>query len=154
MFLFAFFYLAGCSEKEELSENAKIAKNFLTNRGYEVIEHEKDGSHNFSKSDMKSIFVRQVWAVQDKGPDEYGNQRIDTVSFFIKNHPLDNEYDMGRTYATVWLIDGKVFGGWSYPISKNNDISGAPYSLNGKTADEIKTDYQKWVEDWQDKYGR
>ncbi|WP_052342681.1 hypothetical protein, partial [Bacillus sp. EB01] len=155
MFLFTLSFLAGCTEKEELSENAKIAKNYLTDSGYEVIEHDKDGEHTFSTSDMKSIFVQQVWAVQDKDPDDYINKRIDTVSFFIKNHHLDNEYDMGKTYATVWLRDGNVIGGWSFPTSKTNDLNGAPYTLNGKTAEEIRPgNHLKWVEDWHKKYGR
>jgi hypothetical protein len=57
------------------------------------------------------------------------------------------------THVTVWLIESEVIGGWSYPISKHNDVDGAPFSLDGKTAEEIKGDYPNWLEEWTNKYG-
>ena len=153
VFLFVIIFLVGCNENEELSENATIAKNYLISEGYEVISHERDGWQEFSKSDLLDLPNKQVWAVQYKEPDEYLNKRIDTVTFTIKNHSLDEQFNMGKTTVTVWLFDGEVIGGWSYPISKDNDVVGAPSSLDGKTAEEIQGDYPKWLEEWQDKYG-
>jgi hypothetical protein len=153
LFTFTFIFLVGCKEKEELSENATIAKNYLISEGYEVISHQGDGWQEFSKSDLHDLPNQQVWAVQYNEPDEYLNKRIDTVTFTIKNHPLDELFNMGKTTLTVWLYDSEVIGGWSYPISKDNDVVGGPSSLDGKAAEEIQGDYQKWLEEWQDKYG-
>jgi hypothetical protein len=54
------------------------------------------------------------------------NQRIETVNFTIKNHPLDELFNMGKTSVTVWLFENEVIGGWSYPISENDDV-GCPF---------------------------
>ncbi|WP_216827339.1 hypothetical protein [Alkalihalobacterium elongatum] len=107
---------------------------------------------SFSKFDLLKFFNEQVWAVQYNEPDEYFNKRIDTVTFIIKNQPLDEQFDIGKTIVTVWLFEGEVIGGSSYPISKDNDVGGAPPSLDGKTPEEIQGDYQKWLEGWQEKY--
>jgi hypothetical protein len=156
----------GCSEKEielgdyakvakeiKLSEDAKIAKNHLKEKGYEVISYEGNGKQEFSKADLLTFPVQQLWSVQYIEPDEYLNQEIETAKFTIKNHSLDELFKMGKTHVTVWLIESEVIGGWSYPISKDNDVMGPPFSLDGKTAEEIKGDYQNWLEEWTNKYG-
>ena len=86
-------------------------------------------------------------------PDEYLDKRIDTIRFTIKNHPFDDEFNMGKTTVSVWLFDGEVIGGISAPVSKENDVVGAPASLNGKNTEEIKGDYETWLEEWTNKYG-
>ena len=78
LFLFVLFFLAGCSEAEKLSENATIAKNYLSNEGFKVISHESDGWQAFSESDLLKLPNEQVWAVQYIEPDKYLNKRIDT----------------------------------------------------------------------------
>ncbi|TFB13595.1 hypothetical protein E3U55_15865 [Filobacillus milosensis] len=60
---------------------------------------------------------------------------------------------MGKTSVTAWVIEKEVIGGWSYPISKNDDVVGAPYSLDGKTAEEVKGNYSTWLEEWKNRYG-
>jgi hypothetical protein len=170
-YLFLIFTLSliftGCSEKEielsenaivakdiELSDDAIIAKNHLEQqKGYEVISYEGDSKQEFTRTDLRTMPDRQLWSVQNIEPDEYLDKRIDTVKFTIKNHPLDELFNMGKTHVTVWLIDSEVIGGWSYPISKHNDVIGAPFSLDGKTAEEIKGDYSIWLEEWTNKYG-
>lgn len=97
----------------ELSENGEIAKMYLEGSGYEVVSYKKDSWQEFSKSDLLSLPNQQIWSVQHIEPDEYLNKRIDSVTFTVKNHPLDNIFDMGNTSVTVFLFDGKVIGGFS-----------------------------------------
>ncbi|MDE5416170.1 hypothetical protein [Alkalihalobacterium chitinilyticum] len=152
LFLVILFVMVGCNEQR--SENATIAKYYLIDHGYEVITHKGDSWQEFSRSDLLTLPNEQVWAVQDIEPNEFLNNRIDTVSFTIKNHPLDQQFNQGKTTVTVWLVNGEVIGGWSFPISKKNDVVGAPYSLDGRTAEEIHGDYEMWLVDWQERYGK
>lgn len=76
--------------------------------------------------------------------DKYIDKTIDEVSFLVQNHPLDQYFKTqssftGRTHVTVYLLDGTVFGGFSFPESIEA-LYGAPYSLDGKSAEEIKAE--------------
>ena len=146
--------VTSCSEKEiQLSENAKIAKNYLEHSNYEVISYQGDSSLEFSRADLRIIHNQEIWSIQHIEPDEYLNKRIDTIKFTIKNHPLDDDFNAGETTVSIWLLDRKVIGGWSYPISKNDDIVGSLYSLSGETSEEIRGDDVTWLEEWTNKYG-
>ena len=129
---------AGCMEKgESLSDNAKIAKHYLEDAGYDVVRLEQESEIQFSSYDVKSLHGEQIWAVQTVDPEPYLQQKIDTVKFSIQNHPLDNVFNMGKTEATIFIINGEVIGGYSYPIAEMG-VDGAPYSLDGKTAEEME----------------
>ncbi len=146
--------VTGCRETEiQLSENAKIAKDYLEQNEYEVISYQGESNLEITKTELRTMPIQQLWSVQRIEPDEYLNKKIDAILFTIKNHPLDDVFNRGETSVTVWLLDGEVIGGLSSPISKSNDIVGAPYSLNGKTSEEIKGDYSTWLKEWTDKYG-
>ncbi|MFP3918200.1 hypothetical protein U5N28_10350 [Lysinibacillus telephonicus] len=158
--LFLVFIIAGCnnqlndnkqqSEMEE-DKNIDIAKNYLEELGYDVISYETKGSLLFTKSDLLDLPGEQIWGVQYTEPDNFLNKEINTVSFMVKNHPLDNLFNMGKTNATVLIFNEEVIGGWSFPHSKE-PLIGAFYSIDGKTMEEIHGDLQKWRDEWENKY--
>lgn len=152
--LFTILFLAACNENESLSENATIAQNYLLSEGFEVVSHDGDDWQEFSEAELLEPPNEQLWAVQAIKPDDYVNKRIDTVSFTVKNHPLDEQFNMGKTSVTVWLLNGEVIGGWSFPVSNTNDLIGAPSSLDGKTAEEVQGDYPNWQAQWREKYSK
>ncbi|MCM3713968.1 hypothetical protein M3202_07705 [Alkalihalobacillus oceani] len=151
--VFIMLVFVGCTGDESISNHVVMAQDFLRHEGYEVVSYEGEGRRTFAKSDLLELSNEQVWAVQYTEPDEYLNKQIETVSFTVKNHPLDEQFNMGKTSVTVWLQNGEVIGGWSFPVSKKNDVAGAPSSLDGKTAEEVQGDYSKWQEQWREKYG-
>jgi hypothetical protein len=143
------FIITGCNNQS--SETEEIAKIYLEKKGYEVISYEGESSIVFSKSQLLELPGEQIWGVQYVEPDNYLNKEIETASFMVKNHPLDNMYDMGKTNLTVYIFNQEVIGGWSLPHSKERLVGGF-YSLDGKTIEEIHGDWQKWRENWEDKY--
>lgn len=149
LFLGLTFIITGCST--QLSENGEIAKTYLKELGYQVVSYEDENSIVFTKPQLLELPGEQIWGVQYTEPDEYLNKEIDTVSFMVKNHPLDDMYDMGKTNVTVYLFNQEVIGGWSFPHSKEGLVGGV-YSVDGKTLEEIHGDWQKWREEWEIKY--
>ena len=65
LFLTLILIVTGCREKEiPLSENAKIAKEYLEQNGYEVISYQGDNSLEFTKTDLRTYDDQQLWSVQ------------------------------------------------------------------------------------------
>jgi hypothetical protein len=145
--------LLGCMRDEPLSETAQIAQDYLEKKGYEVVSFENESWHQFSRSDLLVMPTQQIWAVQAVEPDPFLDKKIDTVEFLVKNHPFDDDYGEGKTNMTVYVFQGEVIGGWSFPYTESNDLGGAPFSIEGETAEEVHPDYYEWRQKWQDKYG-
>lgn len=75
---------------------------------------------------------------------------ISVYSFTVTNHPLGT-FDDSKSKVSILLCEGKVIGGTSFP---NTAMDGAPYSLDGKTLEEVTgKSFQKWSEEWEKKYG-
>ncbi|NRD80979.1 hypothetical protein HPT25_27020 [Bacillus sp. BRMEA1] len=152
--------LTGCNDNtnSKLSTNGKIAKVYLENKGYEIVTYRKRSSITFTKDKLQSKPYRDMWAVQSITPDKYIDKQIDAETFNVKKHPLNkvfkNEGDFsGDILVNVWVLNGKVIGGTSYPVYKSNSGVGLGYSLEGKTAEEVKRDYQNWLKNFEDIYG-
>ncbi|MRX72127.1 hypothetical protein GJU40_08125 [Bacillus lacus] len=145
------FILTGCSNQPTLTENGEIADSYLQKLGYEVVSYEGESMIIFTKPRLTDMPDEQIWGVQYTEPDEYLDKEILLEKFLIKNHPLDDQFDMGKTNATVMTLNGEVIGGWSFPHSKE-PLVGAPYSIDGKTIEEIHGDWQKWNNEWKSKY--
>jgi hypothetical protein len=131
------FFLLGCNHV--LSEEGEIAKKHLESLGYEIISFESESSIVITEVDLQNEFNKQIWAVQDTEGEDYLHQEMKTVEFKIKNHPLDNMFDRGKTNATVYILDNEVIGGWTFPDSEEPLIGGI-YSLDGKTVEERKSE--------------
>ncbi|RNA67122.1 hypothetical protein [Alteribacter keqinensis] len=128
--------VSGCSSQALLSDNALIAQTHLEGMGFKVLSMDREGTYTFTDEDLVSKQRAQpheeIWAVQEHIAESFSGQMIITITFTVQEHPLDNAFGMGKTKATVMIIEGEVIGGWAYPVSKDNDVSGAPYSLDGK----------------------
>ncbi|EPE61143.1 hypothetical protein L479_02467 [Exiguobacterium sp. S17] len=85
-------------------------------------------------------------------PDAYIGRDIKREHFIVRNHPLDDFEELGQTNVLVLIDDRDIIGGTSFPDSKE-PLMGAPYSLDGKTAEELHPDdYWAWREDWEKRY--
>lgn len=141
--LFLVLLLLSCSKQKSVEVmNAEV---YLESLGYEVVSFENESTIILKQSHLLSLPDKNIWAVQTVDPNAYLNKEIQTVSFFIKNHPLDHMFEMGKTYVTVFLFNGNVIGGWSAPHSKE-PITGGYYSIDGKTIEDLHEDLQKWEE--------
>jgi len=92
-------------------------------------------------------------------PDRYTGKKINIEIFQVKNHPLNKVYKqdsdfLGKIKVKAWIIKGMVIGGTSFPVFKKDaGMSGGPYSLEGKTPEEVKGDINKWTKKFEKKYG-
>lgn len=113
--------------------------------------YEGNGTSSFEKADLLELPTRSRWEVQTTPPDKYIGRDIRQEGFIVRNHPLDEVADLGQTNVTVMMVDGKVIGGTSFPDSAE-PLTGAAYSLDGKTAEELHPDYMEWRNEWEAKY--
>ena len=153
--LFVVLFLSACGPR--LDEDAQLAKEYLKEQGYSVKSYEGRFSHIIEREQLihkPDIFV---WAVQTVEPDAYIGKEITQERFIVKNHPLSKIYGPQKSFSykvsvSVFLFKGEIIGGISFPVG--NGIAGSPYSLDGKTAEEvIEMDYAEWNKQWNEKYG-
>ncbi|UTT42247.1 hypothetical protein [Exiguobacterium aurantiacum] len=148
--ILAVFLLAACSNESEqptptLGADAKVAKAYLEEQGYEIVTYEGNRTSGFEKADLLELPTRSTWEVQAKPPDAYIGHDIRQERFIVRNHPL------GQANVIVMMVDGEIIGGTSYPDSAE-PLTGASYSLDGKTAEELHPDYMEWRNEWEAKY--
>lgn len=142
LYYLIFLLLCGCAQSDEqrpLTENARICKGFLEDKGYDVLSYEGERTRTYTISDLTKLPAKEDWAVQSIEPEPYLNKEIHLVRFFVKGHPLDNEFQEGKTSVTVMMWNREVIGGTSFPYSKHNDLLGGSYSLYGKTSEEMQS---------------
>jgi hypothetical protein len=156
--------IAGCSESHtvvKLTNEGKLAKSYLEEKGYKVLSYQGNQTYKFSKSNLAtSPYNEQLWSVQKNiYPDDFLDKKIDIETFYVHNHPLDKMYKsakdyLGKTSVNVWIFKEKIIGGTSFPVfNKNAGIVGAPYSLEGKSGEEVQSDLNEWLKRWKEKYG-
>lgn len=146
----------GCS-KEVISDE-KTAEQYVEQHGYkvtsqngEVQKYVLDKSKLFGSAE--STQYQQIWGVQKEEPDKYFGKEITVYGFIVKQHPLEKIYNT-ETNVSVIVCEGKVIGGTSFPVQGEEVLYGAPYSLEGKTMEEVTgSSYQEWSETWEKKYG-
>lgn len=132
--------LVGCQEKE-LSETDKVAKEYLEQQGYNVLSYEKHlESYKITKSKVESNPYQFFWGVPGNNPVPYYNKTVDVEKFIVKNHPLDNweccdgVKSKGKAFTYVYVVEGKVVGGTSYPYGVDDaGLGGGYWSLDGRT---------------------
>jgi hypothetical protein len=153
--LFVVLMLTACGPK--LDENAQLAKEYLKDQGYSIKSYEGKYSYIVERKQLIEKPHNSIWAVQTVEPDAYIGKEITQEIFIVKNHPLSKIYGPQKSFsykveARVFLFNGEIIGGTSFPIG--NGIAGSPYSLDGKTAEEIiEVDYAEWNKQWDEKYG-
>lgn len=142
LYILIYLLLSGCAQSDEqlpLTDNARICKGFIEDKGYVVLSYEGEETKKYTTSDLTKLPTKQVWAVQTIEPEPYMNKEIHLIRFFVKGHPLDNEFQERKTIVTVMLWNREVIGGTSLPYSKHKDLLGGSYSLDGKTSEEIQS---------------
>lgn len=154
--ILAVFLLAACSNESDqpaptLGADAKVAQAYLEEQGYEIVTYEGNGTSSFEKADLLELPTRSTWEVQTTPPDDYIGRDIRKERFIVRDHPLDEVAELGQTNVSVMMVDGEIIGGTSYPDSAES-LTGASYSLDGKTAEELHPDYMEWRSEWEAKY--
>lgn len=159
-----FFIIAGCNNEvtmlgtDELTitGDQKTATEYVEAKGYKISSYEGQvQKYTLNKDKLlygitETIPYRQTWGVQKVEPEQYFGMEISVYSFTVTNHPLGTFND-SKSKVSILLCEGKVIGGTSFP---NAAMDGAPYSLDGKTLEEVKgKSFQKWSEEWEKKYG-
>ncbi|MBT2640481.1 hypothetical protein [Bacillus sp. ISL-39] len=147
--------LAACGPR--LDENAQLAKDYLKEQGYSIRSYEGRYSYIIEREQLIHKPDSSFWAVQTVEPDAYIGKEITQERFIVKNHPLSKIYGPQKSFSykvsvSVFMYNGEIIGGISSPVG--NGVGGSPYSLDGKTAEEvIKGDYAEWIKQWNEKYG-
>ncbi|WP_336785342.1 hypothetical protein [Paenibacillus sp. MMO-177] len=150
--------LAGCSK--EISGDEKKAEQYVKQQGYKVTSRKGEvqryvlDKSKLAGGSAESTHNQQIWGVQKEEPDQYFGKAITEYGFIVKNHPLEKEYNT-ETNVSVMICDGKVIGGTSFPVQGKVLLMGAPYSLDGKTLEEMTGQtFKEWSDNWENKYGR
>lgn len=153
-----FLMLTGCGN--EVKGDEKIAEEYLEQQGYQVTS-QKGEVHTYilDKSKLnggtETLPYKQSWGVQSVEPDIYFGKEIKVYRFTVKNHPLEKQYKI-ETNVGIMICEGQVIGGTSFPVQGKDEelIMGAPYSLDGKTLEEVtQMSFKEWSENWRVKYG-
>lgn len=144
-------------ETIQLSENGKIAKRFLEEKGYDVVSYEApNDAYTLTQEKLVEIPYMQQWWVQPVEPDEFIGETIETENFIVQNHPLDELEGfetLGKTRVIVFLVNGNAIGGVSMPLTEK--LYSFLFSLEGQSLEELYgSDYSTWQEAWIKKYLR
>ena len=154
--------LAGCNNNRNVSgeqSDEQAAANYIETLGYTIVASEGETARYTLEPDrLKSLDDMQLWAVQEQEASTYFGKEITTYQFIVKHHPLEQQYpaDEYKISANVMLVDHKVIGGSSAPLSttENLVVAGGEYSIEGKTLEEIKgMEYSEWLKHWKERYG-
>ncbi len=129
----------------------------MKDQGYSIKSYEGKYSYSFERQQLVEMPHSSIWAVQSVEPDAYIGKEITQERFIVKHHPLSKIYGPQKSFSynvsvSVFMFNGEIIGGISFPVG--NGIAGSPYSLDGKTAEEvINGDYAEWNKQWYEKYG-
>ncbi|WP_207671380.1 DUF4830 domain-containing protein [Paenibacillus cymbidii] len=151
-----FLILAGCGK--EVTGDEKTAEQYIEQQGYKITSRKGEvQQYVLDKSKLygstETIPYQQSWGVQTEEPDTYFGKVITVYRFTVKNHPLEKKYNID-TNVSILLCEGKVIGGTSFPVQGKMLLMGAPYSIDGKTLEEVTgLTYIEWLENWRKKYG-
>lgn len=147
--------LTGCGK--EVIGDEKTTEQYIEQQGYivtsrngEIQKYVLEKSKLFGSAE--STRYQQIWGVQKEEPDKFFGKEITVYSFTVKKHPLEKIYNT-ETNLSVMVCEGKVVGGTSFPVQGEEILYGAPYSLDGKTLEEVTgLSFQAWSESWERKY--
>lgn len=149
--VFMLTFLVACNNETDdiitLSEAAEQARAFVESFGYEVTSFEYEETIIHTKDDLATLPYKQFWSVQTTEPIKYLNKELVQVNFLVQNHPLANMYASDKARVSVLLCSDEVIAGTSFPYSKE-PLLGSMYSIDGKTAEQVKANYLQWSQEW------
>ncbi len=139
-FIVISYTLMGC-QQEELSKTAMVAKEYLEEQGYNVLSYEHHQErYKITKSKLEILPYSFYWAVPGNNAEPFMGMVVDVEKFLVNHHPLDDweccdgVKSNGKVYTYVYVIEGKVVGGTSFPsLPKDNEVIGGYWSLDGRT---------------------
>ncbi|MDN5709872.1 MAG: hypothetical protein L0G95_10565 [Planococcus sp. (in: firmicutes)] len=135
---FAVFSLASCREEPQKSTAVLEAEAYVERQGYTLISVEEEQSLLLAKQDLTDPAYTSILQVQPLESAQYIDKELTSVELIVQNHPLERLYDSKNTRTIVYFHQNKVVGGWSFPVSSSEALVGNVYSLDGKTAEEVK----------------
>ncbi|ADU32336.1 hypothetical protein [Evansella cellulosilytica] len=152
-------FITGCSQGSAESQRVDIAKQYLEEKGYTMIEHIMTVEpFILTESDLLETYHIQIWQLQMLDVEQYIGKMINGEVFLINNHPLDHYENgtikgLGYTHVHLLIVDDVVIGGTASPVTEET-IFGAPYSLEGKTFEDLypNENWREWTDKWIEKY--
>ncbi|WP_312112929.1 hypothetical protein [Brevibacillus reuszeri] len=143
-------FLMGCTDSSDIPKEQSALKDFLENRGYQVISYEGLAeTYELTKEKITELPYIMYWGLQSVEPALYFSKTINVEKFLVKNHPLSK----GEVDVYVYEVDGQPIGGTSFPHGEK--LAGGFWSLDGKTLEELQTkSFQDWRTDWINKYSK
>lgn len=151
VFLCLFLVACGNEEEPEIGKYGRAAEKYLEKKDYQVVSYNGEYANKLEKKNLLEDHEQSLWALQFVSPDAYIGKTLYYEHFIVKNHPIDALSDFGLTAVTVIVVDGKVIGGTSMPLS-DGSLMGTGYSLNGESVEDIYPNLQEWREAWEEKY--
>lgn len=136
--LFAVVLLAACNVNQQKSTAVLEAEAYLESLGYTSISVVEEESLILTKQDLTDPAYAPIWQVQPLDSAQYINKELTSVELNVQNHPLERLYNNKKTTTIVYLHQNKVIGGWSFPVTSSKALVGNVYSLEGRTAEEVK----------------
>lgn len=126
-----FLLVSGCSSEaeSELQGDERIAAAALEAKGYKIVTAlgESD-AYVLHEEKLTEHLYMNIWSVQEVEPEQYIGKLVTNYGFIVSGHPLEHTYasaDQSSAYeyhTKVMLSEGKVFGGYSYPVRKDGDF--------------------------------
>ncbi len=148
-------FLVACGEEvepePEMAENGRVAEQYLEKQQYPIVSFEGEHTSTLTLDELKEDRARNTWGLQSVSPDEYVGKIIYYENFTVKDHPISEQSPTGLTGVSLMVVDGKVIGGTSFPVTDGSGL-GNGYSLSGETLEDIHPDIQEWQEAWDEKY--
>lgn len=158
MIVFFCLFLVACGKEmetesaPEMTENGQVAEAYLEEQQYSIVSFEGEHTSTLTLEELAEDRERNVWGLQTVSPDEYVGKTIYYENFTVKDHPIGEQSPAGQTAVSVMIVDGKVIGGTSFPVTDGSGL-GNGYSLSGESLEDIHPDLQEWQDAWNEKYG-
>jgi hypothetical protein len=126
----------GKTEEEVLEDKAE---GYIKNYGYKItkplglVSKITLDKSMLEDGNSENEIYKKILAVQNPYKEYYYGKEITTYGFTVKNHPLENKYNVDTN--VYFMFSGKeCIGEYSIP---NNGSTDEIYSINGKTAEEV-----------------
>jgi len=156
---------AGCGSPDDppLAGDERMAAEYLEAENYRIESRlGETGRYVLDREYLAGMPGGMIWGVQQADPAEYIGKTIVSYGFLVSQHPLEKTLKTidPKDYVIrvdVLVADGHVIGGTSFPVPRDgkNGLAGAPYSLDGRTLEEVTGKrYGEWSDEWFSRFGR
>lgn len=139
--------LAGCGQS---NDTAPVVTNELTieqikyleSLGLTVVSFEEEPSYTFE--------LTREWVIDDIAwgrvfkylevfdnvdANKYIGETLDSYKFVVEGHSSAQWGDTNQSFVFILVADNKIVGGFTAPRSRQEELDGGPYPLDGETGD-------------------